>query len=120
MLDIVIDPDSALPPFEQLRRRIVELVRRDELIAGTKLPTVRGMAEALGIAPNTVAKTYRELEKLGLLETRGRAGTFVADTGDPARTLAQHATSEYVASVRALGTTDDEIIEFVVAALRAH
>ena len=80
MLDIVIDSDSPVPPFEQLRRRIVELVREGELIAGTKLPTVRGMAETLGIAPNTVAKTYRELEQLGVLE----AGSTVAAEGPSA------------------------------------
>ena len=48
MLDIVIDPGSTVPPYEQLRQRIVTMVRRDELIAGTKLPTVRGLAEHLG------------------------------------------------------------------------
>lgn len=119
MLDIVIDPDSSVPPFEQLRRSIVELVRGGEVIAGTKLPTVRGLAENLGIAPNTVAKTYRELEKLGVIETRGRAGTFVADVGDPTRTRAQQITTEYVASVRALGMADDEVVDLVRAALRS-
>lgn len=119
MLDIVIDSDSSVPPFEQLRRRIVELVRDGELIAGTKLPTVRAMAETLGIAPNTVAKTYRELEQLGVLETRGRAGTYIADSGDPTRSLAQQATTEFVAAVRVLGMSDEEIVDFVEAALRA-
>jgi len=120
VLDIAIDQSSPTPPFEQLRRRIVELVRRDELIAGTKLPTVRGLAEHLGIAPNTVAKTYRELEQAGVLETRGRAGTFVATaaSGDPTLTLAQRATTAYVAELRALGMSDDEILEYVVAAVR--
>ncbi len=119
MLDIVIDHDSAVPPFEQLRRQIVELVHRGDLISGTKLPTVRGFAETLGIAPNTVAKTYRELEQSGVLETRGRGGTFVAANGDPTRIGAQRATSEYIATVRALGITDDEVMALVQAALRA-
>ena len=120
VLDIAIDQSSQTPTFEQVRRRIVELVRRDELIAGTKLPTVRGLAEHLGIAPNTVAKTYRELEHAGVIETRGRAGTFVASaaSGDPTLTLAQRATTTYVAELRALGMSDDEILEFVVAAVR--
>lgn len=118
MLDIVIEPGSPVPPFEQLRQRIVELVRSGDLIAGTQLPPVRSMAGTLGIAPNTVAKTYRELEKIGLLEARGRAGTFVADTGDPARTRAQKVTTDFVADVRALGMEDAEILEFVEAALR--
>lgn len=119
MLDVTIDPASSVPPFEQLRRRIVDLVRDGELIAGAKLPTVRGLADTLGIAPNTVAKTYRELEKLGVLEAHGRAGTFVADTGDPTRTRAQRAAGHYVAELRALGMSDSEIVDFVRAALRS-
>ena len=92
--------------------------RADDLIGGSTLRTVRGLAGHLGIAPNTVAKTYRELEQLGIIETRGRAGTFVADSGDPTRTLAQRAATGYVRELRTLGMSDDEVLEFVVAALR--
>ena len=47
---------------------------------GHRLPTVRALAQELGIANNTVARAYRELEVAGAIETRGRAGSFV--TGD--------------------------------------
>ena len=40
---------------------------------------MRGLADQLGLAPNTVARAYRDLEHEGWLEGRGRAGTFVAD-----------------------------------------
>lgn len=43
------------------------------------LPTVRQLAADLDLAPNTVAKAYRELEQAGLVVTAGRRGTFVAD-----------------------------------------
>jgi DNA-binding transcriptional regulator YhcF (GntR family) len=49
-----------------------------ELAAGQKLPTVRQLASDLGLAPNTVARTYRELEADGVITTHGRRGTFVA------------------------------------------
>ncbi len=71
--------------FEQLRTQILELVKSERLVAGTKIPTVRGLASQLHIAPNTVARTYRELEQLGVIETRGRLGSFVAASGDPTR-----------------------------------
>jgi len=45
--------------------------------AGDRLPTVRDLAGQLGLAPGTVARTYRELEHDGIVETRGRGGTFV-------------------------------------------
>ena len=51
------------------------------LTPGTKLPTVRGLAAELGLAANTIARAYRELEGLGVIETRGRAGSVVTGSG---------------------------------------
>ena len=53
-----------------------------ELSVGARLPSVRTLAGKIGIAPGTVARAYRELEMSGLLDTRGRHGTFVADPAD--------------------------------------
>lgn len=81
-MSISYDPASPVPPFEQVRTSLASQINDGTLAVGTKLPTVRGLAAELGIAPNTVARAYRELEEAGLLETRGRAGTFVGATGD--------------------------------------
>ena len=62
----------------QLREQITAAAVAGSLPAGTKLPTVRALADQLGLAPNTVAKAYRELENAGVIETRGRAGSYVA------------------------------------------
>lgn len=72
-----IDAASGVPPYEQLRTKIAARVADGRLPAGTRLPTVRQLAADLGLAANTVAKAYRELEVDGLLETQGRRGTFV-------------------------------------------
>ncbi|MEZ5214395.1 MAG: GntR family transcriptional regulator [Microbacterium sp.] len=56
---IVIDPASPVPPFEQLRSQIVAEIAADELVPGERLPTVRRLAEDLGVAPGTVARAYR-------------------------------------------------------------
>jgi len=50
------------------------------MLPGDRLPTVRGLADTLGLAPNTVARAYRELEAGGWIVGKGRAGTFVADS----------------------------------------
>ncbi|MEH3032980.1 MAG: GntR family transcriptional regulator [Aeromicrobium erythreum] len=81
MPDLTIDPTSPEPPFEQLRRQVAAAVADGSLAPGHRLPTVRGLATDLGLAVNTVAKAYRTLEADGVLETRGRAGTFVRGTG---------------------------------------
>ena len=75
---IRVIPDSSLPPYEQVRAQIEDAIENGTLAAETRLPTVRQLADELGLAVNTVARSYRELEMAGLVETRGRHGSFVA------------------------------------------
>ncbi|MCR8675161.1 GntR family transcriptional regulator [Micrococcus sp. HG099] len=76
---VEIDLRSPVPPFEQIRARIADLVAAGELPAGTRLPSVRTLAGDLGIAPNTVVRAYRELEAAGVVRTARGKGTVVAD-----------------------------------------
>jgi DNA-binding transcriptional regulator YhcF (GntR family) len=115
---IRIDPHSPIPPFEQLRAGFVDAVAAGELAPGHRLPTVRKLAEDLGIAPGTVARAYRELEASGIIETRGRNGTFVSFHGDAAHQQAQRAAAAFAEQVRALRLDTDEALEIVAAALR--
>lgn len=115
---IDIDPNAVTPPFEQVKLQILGQVRSGRLIAGTKLPTVRALAEELGLATNTVAKSYRELESLGAIVTRGRRGSFVAQTGDATAGVAARAATDYVATVRRLGLSDETARALVDAAIR--
>ncbi len=105
--------------FEQVRVGILDQVRSGELIAETKIPTVRGLAAELGIAPHTVAKAYKELETQGVIEARGRLGTFIASGGDPTEDNAARAAMAYVAELRALGLTDDKARALLETALRS-
>lgn len=81
MTVLPLDPGLPEPPFEQLRSQIARRAAEGTLPAGTKLPTVRALAEQLGLAPNTVARAYKELESDGVVVTEGRRGTFVAAAG---------------------------------------
>jgi DNA-binding transcriptional regulator YhcF (GntR family) len=116
-LDLEIDAESAVPPFEQVRTSIRDAVESGALAAGSKLPTVRGLADALGLAANTVARAYRELESDGVIETRGRSGSFVAATGSPAHQAAQRAARDYADRMRALGIDPAEALDLARAAL---
>jgi DNA-binding transcriptional regulator YhcF (GntR family) len=118
-LQITIDPASATAPFEQLRSQVAEQARSGALPVGHKLPTVRGLAEELGLAANTVAKAYRALEVDGVIETRGRHGTFIAAAGDAAAREAAAAASAYAQRVRRLGLDRDAARSAVEDALRA-
>ncbi|MEU5363550.1 GntR family transcriptional regulator [Streptomyces sp. NPDC005925] len=117
-LKIDID-DSAAPPYEQVRVQISAQARSGALPVGHRLPTVRGLAEELGLAANTVAKAYRALEADGVIETRGRNGTFVAAAGPAAERELASAAQAYVERARRLGHTGADALAAVREALRA-
>ncbi len=114
---LTIDTGSATPPFEQVRTQVIEAVHSGRLVAGTRLPTVRSLADQLGLAANTVARAYRELEADGVIETRGRNGSFIAATGDANHKQAQEAAIAYADRIRRLGLSDDEAIALLRDAL---
>ncbi|UGQ09733.1 GntR family transcriptional regulator [Yinghuangia sp. ASG 101] len=118
-MDITLDPASSVPPFEQVRAQVAEQARAGVLPVGTKLPTVRALAADLGLAVNTVARAYRELEADAVVETRGRHGTFVAAVGDTAHREAAEAAGDYARRVRRLGLPRDAALAAVVTALDA-
>ena len=77
--EIAVDPDSSVPPFEQVRTQIADLIGAGRMLPGDRLPTVRALAADLGLASNTVARAYKALEAGGLVEAHSRAGTRVAN-----------------------------------------
>ena len=112
------DPRSPVPPYEQVRAQVARLVHEGRLPPGSRLPTVRRLAGDLGLAVNTVARAYRELERDGLVATRGRNGTVVAG-GDERLAAALDAAAEYAARVRGLGLPADRALELVRSVLDA-
>lgn len=114
---IRIDHGSAVPPYEQVRSQVDALVASGELASGTRLPPVRQTASTLGLAVNTVARAYRELEASGVVVTRGRQGTFVhsgAVDGMSARSREAHGAAEsYVGTARSLGLSRTEATRLV-------
>lgn len=117
-LAVGVDITSPVPHYEQLRSQLAALITAGTLADGERLPTVRALANDLGIAPGTVSRTYRDLEAAGLVTTRRRVGTLVTA---PARTLDRAAVTEaarrYVRLARDHGLTDAEVRDAVAAEL---
>lgn len=112
---IEIDLAAKTPPFEQIKASIIELIAAGQLPAGHKLPPIRQLAGDLGIAPNTVARAYRELEADGLLHSRGRRGTAVV--GLPAEAPKIDEISRAIATAREQGIDASSILKLVSQAL---
>jgi DNA-binding transcriptional regulator YhcF (GntR family) len=112
---VSVDQHAARPLFDQLRTQIIDGIRDGRISPGTRLPTVRELAGQMSLAVNTVARAYRELEAAGILETRGRFGTFVArvDPSDAAMATAAHT---FASAARALGVDKASALKYVDAA----
>lgn len=117
---IVIDQMSQTPIYQQIRDQIVKGIAVRDLRPGDALPSVRALAQDLGINLHTVNKAYATLRDEGYVLMLGRKGAFVADAAaEPTAGMDDHELeghlkrllTEFVASG---GTAED----FVRAAQR--
>jgi GntR family transcriptional regulator len=112
-----LNPSSGLPPYLQLAQQIRQALMAGVLEPGDQLPTVKEVVGQVAVNPNTVFKSYRELEREGLVQGRPGAGTFVLrrPDGPPPATHARLAKSlaKWVEGARAAGM-DDQAIEALV------
>ena len=116
-LQIEVDLASSVPPYEQIRLQVGAHVAAGRLRTGDRLPTIRALAADLGVAAGTVARAYRELETAGVVSTRRRTGTVVAEgTADVAAEV-RDAADRLVDVARAAGLADEETLAVVRGAL---
>ena len=113
-----VDPHSAVAPFEQIRTRLAALIESGALAEGERLPTVRALAADLGVAVNTVARAYRELEAEGLVVTASRAGTLVAPGAQRDEVALERAAAAFAERAALSRVTENEAVELVRRAFR--
>ncbi|KQZ84245.1 transcriptional regulator [Microbacterium sp. Root166] len=109
-MDLEITGRSASEIADSLRA----LVERGSLQAGDALPPVRALAESLGINRNTAVAAYRQLTRAGVVVTRGRGGTHVAD---PAPVAQEGFAADSVLRDVGTGNPDPDLIPDLTTAL---
>ena len=82
-MDIFIDPNDGNPVYMQLMNQIKHLIASNKLQPHQEIPPIRTLAKQLLINPNTVARSYRELENNGWVYKKRGAGTFIAEQSSP-------------------------------------
>lgn len=77
---IVIDYKDTRPLYEQVAEKMKTLILRGAISPGEQLPSVRAMAMELAINPNTIQRSFNELEREGYIYAIKGRGNFVSDT----------------------------------------
>ena len=116
-----IDYKSRVPIYRQLVDRVEYLAARGLLSPGSQLPSVRALAVELSINPNTIQRSYRELEKLGLVNTVAGKGAFAATDGTAAlrwREELMATLSSTLRELKLLGVSESELQSMVLAVFR--
>ncbi|MDK4256036.1 GntR family transcriptional regulator [Bacillus sp. JHAA] len=106
---------SSKPIYLQIADRVYYRLIRSELSPGDKLPSVREMAVQMKVNPNTIQRTYSEMERLGIVETRRGQGTFVAERSDLKAELKDRLTKDvfkrFIQEMAELGLSPEEMID---------
>ncbi|SNY71981.1 DNA-binding transcriptional regulator, MocR family, contains an aminotransferase domain [Paractinoplanes atraurantiacus] len=98
---------------------ISRMITAGTLPAGTRLPTVRDVARQLGVSPTTVSEAWRSLTRAGVLQTRGRSGTFVATVSSRQRLrYSQMGAVGAVAQDLSTGVPDHDLLPDLTDALK--
>jgi len=107
--------NTSNPIYLQIAERVNRQVVKGELKAGDKLPSVREMAMTTGVNPNTIQRTYSELERLNIVETKRGQGTFITENEDILSKLRTELKSKQITSfvrdMKEMGFSDMEIID---------
>ncbi len=118
-----LDDSSSIPVYVQLREQVLHAISRGQLGHGDQLPTVREVAVALAINPNTVNRAYSDLEREGVLVSRRGRGTFIAGGGrtedDAARaTRLKDIARRALGETRAFGFEPEELLTAIALVAR--
>lgn len=111
-----INYQSREPIYEQLYNSVVRMVGMGLYAPHAKLPTVRALAQELGINPNTVSKAYQLLEQNGYIYSTVGKGSFVADNATQLSKQQEEAKIELQRAVKKasdVGVSKDEISSIV-------
>lgn len=116
-ITFVIDEDSSVPPFEQVKQCVVAAINSREAKVDEKLPAIRALATELNLAVNTVARSYRELEEAGFVVTQGRSGTRIKAGAVPSEIALSQMAQEFTRKALDLGVSESQIVKAVRTAL---
>ena len=123
-LPLTVDKNDPAPLWIQIRDQIINMIRRGELEPEQKMPTVRGLSEALDVSPSVVNQAYRYLKATGYRVARQGSGVTVRRRTDSMRDedfpKAAQLINDFISAYMALGMPLDGVADAVAYAVAAR
>lgn len=114
---MTIEFDNNLPIYLQIMNYIKLQIVTGKLGPGDKIPSVRDLAAELKINPNTIQRTFQELEREGVAESRRGLGRFVTSEDEKIMAIKKEMAAEllerFIGGMRELGFDNDNIVKIV-------
>jgi len=120
-----LDPLNGTPIYRQIIQQIEYAILSGRMKSGDKLPTIRSLAVELKTNPNTIAKSYNELEIRGILETHVGSGTYISDKkpgmeDDSLNRKIQEVLGRFIHDMRDLGVENRELVKLIETYIKAE
>lgn len=117
-----LDIQSGIPTYLQLVQQVEAALSLGYLVEGDQLPTVKDVVSSIAINPNTVLKSYRELESRGIAAGRPGVGTFITAspqviTSNKMSALRKSLISGWLRDAKKAGLSDEAIIALFNSAM---
>jgi GntR family transcriptional regulator len=111
------DFKASKPIYLQIVDKVTSEIVQGKLRPGDKLPSVREMAVQMGVNPNTIQRTYTELERMKIVESRRGQGTFVADNQsfleDLGRDRQEEIMKTFIQNMEENGVSKDQLVSLL-------
>jgi len=118
---VSIEFDNNLPIYLQIMQYIKRQIVTGTLKAGDKIPSVRELAAELQINPNTVQRTFQELEREEVVETKRGLGRYVTSEESKIMTIKKEMAGEllerFLTGMQELGIEEQDIVNIVADAV---
>ncbi|ASR49436.1 GntR family transcriptional regulator [Paenibacillus kribbensis] len=109
--------DFSQPLYEQVLNQVRSSIAKGEIEMGSKMPSVRDLAQELRMNPNTVMRAYQELERDGLTEKRRGLGTYVTSSGERINSfreqLARTYIDQFLGQMSSLGLSWEDVQQYI-------
>jgi DNA-binding transcriptional regulator YhcF (GntR family) len=114
---MTIEFDNNQPIYIQIMNYIKGEIVTGKLAPGDKIPSVRELAAELQINPNTIQRTFQELEREEIVETRRGMGRYVTGSREKIMTIkkemAQDVLDRFIRGMEELGFQGEDILTAV-------